>query len=150
MKWVRGVFREWEEHRDHQGTQGHWGSQALMVLLVKMEWQACQGTAARQVKKVSQGLQVRGVLQGREVDLGSLVVEVTTPKMHSPLLAQLDREGRGEAQAPRAPRGCLDLQGHQEMMLWSIMMKSRTSFASRSSRSLMREWPTTCLAFRCQ
>lgn len=30
-----------------------------------------------------QGSQGRRVLQGREVDLGSLVVEVTTPRMHS-------------------------------------------------------------------
>lgn len=118
MKQVRGVFQEWEEPQDRRGIQGKWESQAVMVLLVKMERQACQGTAGCQVKKVSQGPRARGVLQGREVDPGPLVVVVvTTPKMHSRLLAQLDQEGRGEAQAQMAPQGCLDFQDHQEMML---------------------------------
>ena len=66
--------------------------------------------------RVSQGPQARGVLQGREVDRGPLVVEVTMAKTHSPWLAQLDPEERGEAPAQRAPQGSQELQGHQEMM----------------------------------
>lgn len=78
------VSQGWEEPLDHRGTQGPWASRGVTVLLVKMEPQVCRGTAGRQVKKVSQGPQARGVLQGREVDRGLLVVEVTTAKIHSP------------------------------------------------------------------
>lgn len=120
-----------------------------MALLVKMERQAYQGTTGSRVKRESQGPKARGGLQGREVDQGPPVVEDITPRMHSPSLAQWDPEGNGEAQAQRVPLGFLDLQDPLEMMLWLIMMKSGTSSASRSSRSLMREWPTTCLACRC-
>lgn len=83
-KLVRGDLQGWEDPQDHPGTQDPWESQAVTVLLVKMERQAYQGTAGHQVKKVRQGPQVRGVLQGREVDRDHLVVEVTTPRMHSP------------------------------------------------------------------
>lgn len=82
---MRGVYQGWEEPQDHPGTQDRWGSQAMTVQLVKMEWQAYQGTAGQQVKKVKQGPQAQGVLQGREVDQVPLVVvEVTTPRTHSP------------------------------------------------------------------
>lgn len=70
--------------QDHQGTQGPWESRAVTVLLAKTEWQAYQGKTGSQVKRVSPGLQAKRVLQGREVDQGPLVVEVTTLRMHNP------------------------------------------------------------------
>lgn len=56
----------------------------MTVLLVKMERQAYQGKMGSQVKRVSQGLLVRGVHQGREVDRDPLVVEDITVRMHNP------------------------------------------------------------------
>lgn len=114
---MRGVFQGWVDPQDHLDTQGPWESQAAMVPLVKMEREAYQGTMGSQGKRVNQGLQARGVLQVREVDRAPPVVEVTTPRTHSQLLAQSDPGERGVTQAQRAPLGSRDLQGHQEMML---------------------------------
>lgn len=66
--------------------------------------------------RVSQGHKAKGVRQAREEDQDLLVVEDIMPRMHSQWLAQLDPEGRGEAQVQKAPLELLELQGHREMM----------------------------------
>lgn len=79
---MKEVSLGWLGPQDHLGTQGAWASRAVMVLLVKMERQAYQGTAGSQVKRVRLGPQGRRVLLGSEADQDPPVVEVTTPRTH--------------------------------------------------------------------
>lgn len=139
VRLVTAVSQAWSAPQDHQDTQAQWENQAVTAFLVKMEQQACQGTMGRQVKRVNQEPLARGALQVREVGRGLQVVEDTMLKMHNPLWAQLDQGEKGGALVQRVSPGRQDNQEHQEMMRWLIMMKSRTSYGSRSSRSLMNE-----------
>lgn len=67
-------------------------------------------------RRANRGLRAKEVLQEREADQASLVVEVTTPRTRSQLSVLLDPEGREEARVRRVRQESPELQGLQEMM----------------------------------
>lgn len=84
VRLVKEVYPAWWDPQDLQDIQVHWASQAVTVLLAKMEQQACQVTLDSQVKRENLVLQDREVHQVKEGDLDLQEVEATMPKMHSP------------------------------------------------------------------
>lgn len=84
VKLVKEVYQAWWDPQDLLDIQVQWASQAVMVLLEKMEQQARQGTLDSQVKRENQALLDREVYQVKGEGQDLLEVEDTTPKMHSP------------------------------------------------------------------
>lgn len=84
VRLVKEVYLAWWDPQDLQDIQGQWESQAVTVLLAKMEQRVCQVTLDSRVKRGSQVLLDREGNQVKGEDQDLQEGEDTMPKMHSP------------------------------------------------------------------
>lgn len=139
------VFLGWADLQDCPDTQDQWENQEMMGRQGKTGRLEQQEKMDNQDQRVRRGPQVREGLQALRVGLDPQAEEAATATARRlrPSWACQGLGERGGPQDRQVSTEVLDPLVLLETTLLSTMMKSTTSFASRSSRSLMRGWHTT-------